>query len=280
MATGSAPIDKNVLAFLKIALCVPILEGYGQTETAAALCFTLPDENEPGHVGGPLQCVDLKLEDVKEMNYTSKDEVNGQPMPRGEICVKGPSVFKGYFKAQDKTAETIDAQGWMHTGDIGTILPNGAVKIIDRKKNIFKLSQGEYIAPEKLENVYAKSPLIAQIFVYGDSLQSILVTIVVPDEEEVKKWAASRGLSGDFQTVSKSDDLKKALNEELIRLGKENKFNGLEFPKKMHVSSELFSAENNTLTPTFKLKRNEAKIMYLKEIKSMYDGAKLQGEDD
>ena len=118
------------------------------------------------------------------MEYLSTDE-----NPRGEICLKGPSIFKEYFKAKDKTEEAFDKDGWLRTGDVGVIFPNGAVKIIDRAKNIFKLSQGEYIAPEKLENVFIQSPFLQQIFVYGDSLQSYLVAIGVVEPAQIKKWA-------------------------------------------------------------------------------------------
>lgn len=92
------------------------------------------------------------------------------PYPRGEICFRGFNIFQGYFREPEKTAETLDERGWVHTGDIGMILPSGAIKIIDRKKNLFKLSQGEYIAPEKLENAYAEIDIIKQVFIYGDSL--------------------------------------------------------------------------------------------------------------
>ena len=114
--------------------------------------MTAIEDPTTGHVGGPLNCVKFRTRDIPEMSYLSTDE-----NPRGELCVKGPSVFKGYFKADDKNAEAFDEEGWLRTGDVAMILPNGAVKIIDRAKNIFKLSQGEYIAPEKLENVYIQS---------------------------------------------------------------------------------------------------------------------------
>jgi len=97
------------------------------------------------------------------------------------ICSYYLSVFQKYFKDPKNTAETVDKDGWNHTGDIGVILPNGALKIIDRKKNIFKLQQGEYIAPEKVENVYARCKFVAETFLYGDSLKNYNVAIIHPD---------------------------------------------------------------------------------------------------
>jgi long-chain acyl-CoA synthetase len=184
MITGSAPMTGDVLNFLKICFSCPIREGYGQTETSAPASFTSEKDPTSGHVGGPLPCIRFRLKDIPEMNYLSTD-----PNPRGELCFKGESVFKGYFKAADKNTEAFDSEGWLRSGDVGEILPNGAVKVIDRAKNIFKLSQGEYIAPEKLENVYIQSPFLAQIYVHGDSLQHYLVSVGVVEPGTIKKWA-------------------------------------------------------------------------------------------
>lgn len=108
-----------------------------------------------------------QLVDVPEMEYYAVDN-------QGEVCVKGSNVFNGYYKDPERTGEAIDENGWHHTGDIGMWLPNGALRIIDRRKHTFKLSQGEYIVPEKIESIYAKSQYICQNFVYGESLKVML----------------------------------------------------------------------------------------------------------
>jgi len=162
MITGSAPISKEVLSFLKVAFCCQIHEGYGQTECGGPGSLTWTKDPMVGHVGSPYSCLKFKLVDVPDMNYTSKDvDETGQPLPRGEICYKGPSAFKGYFRQPQATKDTIDSDGWVHTGDIGAFLPHGVIKIVDRKKNIFKLSQGEYIAPDKIEAKIVMSQYIA-----------------------------------------------------------------------------------------------------------------------
>lgn len=135
MLTGSAPISGEVLDFLKICFCCDILEGYGMTETSAGSCVSLEGDPESGIVGGPLQNVKIRLRDIPEMQYFHTDDP-----PRGEVCMWGPSIMKGYFRNPEKTAECLTEDGWIFTGDVGLVKKNGAIKIIDRAKNIFKLS--------------------------------------------------------------------------------------------------------------------------------------------
>jgi long-chain acyl-CoA synthetase len=159
-------------------------------------------------------------------------------------------------------------------------LPNGALKIIDRKKHIFKLSQGEYIAPEKLENTFVQNIMFKNIFVYGDSLQDYIVAIVVPEEEQVKKWSHSEGLQiDDYDEFIQSEEFKKRILDILNDFKASAGLNSLEIPKKVCIHKEEFTVESGLLTPTFKLKRIEAKQMFMDDIKKMYGGAIFQGEN-
>jgi long-chain acyl-CoA synthetase len=272
MSTGSAPISAEVMEFLRVCFGGVVFEGYGMTESACVISKTHERDFSCGHVGSPVACCEVKLDDVPEMNYTSADT----PYPRGEVCVRGPSVFKGYYKAQDKTDEVIDRDGWLHTGDIGLWLPGGRLKIIDRKKNIFKLAQGEYVAPEKIENVYARSKFVAQSFVYGDSLTASLVAVVVPDEEVLVPWSKKHGHGGDASFVKLCADpsIAKMIHESMIAVGKEAGLKGFEQVKAVHLHPELFSVENGLFTPTFKLKRPQARQAFQQDIDRMYEGLK------
>ncbi|XP_036156684.1 long-chain-fatty-acid--CoA ligase 1 isoform X4 [Myotis myotis] len=268
MITGAAPVSATVLTFLRAALGCQFYEGYGQTECTAGCSLTIPGDWTAGHVGAPMPCNLIKLVDVEEMNYLA---AKGE----GEVCVKGPNVFQGYLKDPAKTAEALDKDGWLHTGDIGKWLPNGALKIIDRKKHIFKLAQGEYIAPEKIENIYLRSEPVAQVFVHGESLQAFLVAIVVPDVETLGRWAGKRGLAGSFEELCRSKDVKKAILEDLVRLGKESGLKPFEQVKGLALHPELFSIENGLLTPTMKAKRPELRNYFRSQIDELYSTIKV-----
>uniref|UniRef100_A0A7N6BAN5 Arachidonate--CoA ligase n=1 Tax=Anabas testudineus TaxID=64144 RepID=A0A7N6BAN5_ANATE len=266
--TGAAPTSPSVLGFLRAALGCQVYEAYGQTECTAGCTYTTPGDWTTGHVGAPLPCNLIKLVDVPEKNYfASKGE--------GEVCVKGPNVFKGYLKDPERTAETLDPDGWLHTGDIGKWLPNGTLKIIDRKKHIFKLAQGEYISPEKIENIYIRSEPVAQLYVHGDSLQSCLVGIVVPDPEVMPEWAKKKGILGTYKDLCKNTELKKAIIDDLVRLGKASGLHSFEQVKNIYIHSEMFSIENGLLTPTLKAKRPELKEYFKDKIEQLYSSISM-----
>lgn len=312
--SGSAPISPEVMDFLRICFSCEVYEGYGQTETSAGTCLTIRHDWTTGHVGIPAPCNEIKLVSVPEMHYFANDPVT----PRGEICVRGPNCFTGYYRDEEKTRETLDDQGWVHSGDIGEWDARGRLKIIDRKKNIFKLSQGEFVAPERVEAVLTKSNLIAQCFLYGDSLESACLAVIVPDKEELKKWirrklakedggaasnhasrpsspnpeemlsasqesVMSRLASLEWPELCADPAIYALINAEIQKFGTRNggsgELKGFEMPKAIYLESEPFSLDNGLLTATFKLKRNEAKAKYLDIFNRLYRELKSSGSN-
>jgi long-chain acyl-CoA synthetase len=267
--TGSAPISPTVQDFLRVVFSCPVSQGYGLTETAALISVQSMGDWTSGNVGGPYSCTEVKFVDVPEMSYTSKGKVQ-----QGEICARGPTIFRGYYKMPEKTAEDIDRDGWFHTGDIGEWLPNGALKIIDRKKNIFKLAQGEYVAAEYLETIYKKSKFVAQVFVYGDSFKNFLVAIVVPEPDTLLPWAKKQGYPENMVELCKDERVKKAVMSSLVKVAADSNLKGFERIKNLHLEPNLWTPEN-ILTPTLKLKRNDAKKKYSDIIDKMYAETKV-----
>ena len=266
--SGGAPISQEVLDFLKVVLCTPFTEGYGQTECPGSICLTETFETEGGHVGGPSGALEIKLIDVPELNFSTKPLVGS--LPSGEICVRGPLTFSGYYKAPELTAEVVDSEGWQHTGDIGSLLPNGAIKIIDRKKQMFKLSQGEYVAPEKVERVLGNCPLVGSIWLHGDSIQDYCIAFVVPDEMALPKWAASMGIQGEYAEMCRNPRVLEAISRQFAELGKTAGLMSFEMPKRIRILEKPFSIELDELTPTLKVKRTVLKAHFKREIEEEY----------
>uniref|UniRef100_A0A8C2X7U0 Long-chain-fatty-acid--CoA ligase n=1 Tax=Cyclopterus lumpus TaxID=8103 RepID=A0A8C2X7U0_CYCLU len=266
--TGAAPVSPTILTFLRAALGCQFYEGYGQTECTAGCSMSMPGDWSAGHVGPPLSCNAIKLLDVAEMNYLA---ANGE----GEVCVKGPNVFQGYLKDPERTAEAIDKDGWLHTGDIGKWLPSGTLKLIDRKKHIFKLAQGEYIAPEKIETVYSLSDPVAQVFVHGESLKACLVGIIVPDPDFLLIWIKKKGIEGSYSELCQNEDVKNAILEDMLRLGKDAGLKSFEQVRDIALHPEMFSIQNGLLTPTLKAKRTELRSHFKEKIDELYAKIKM-----
>jgi long-chain acyl-CoA synthetase len=260
---------------MKIFFSAPIIEAYGMTEMSGALTVTDFKDNENGMAGGVIRTLQLKLLDRKEMNYHSKTELDGQLAPTGEICCRGLNVFKGYFLDEEKTNDAFDKDGWLKSGDVGRIMPNNkGLKIIDRVKELFKLSQGEYIAPSKLENVYVKNKYIIQICIYGNSYESYLIAIICPNRVEVKKFLIESGKlkenEDNVEDFYNDKDLHAEIKKTFDALAKTNNFNSLEKPLKYLLGKTEFSIQNEMMTPTMKLCRNKIESFYKDEINKLY----------
>lgn len=252
LATGSAPIDPSLLQFFRIVFSCPVVEGYGMTEALITQITDPRDTRTRSHVGAPAESVEMRLVSVPELNYLTTDNP-----PRGEICFRGPSILKGYLKDPEKTKEAIDEDGFYHSGDIGLIWPDGQLRIIDRIKHIFKLSQGEYVAPEKVEQTLVQSKYVAQIFVNGDSLKSCLVGVVVPDPDVMAATAKLLGVE-DVPSMLSNAEFNKMIVDDLAAVGRACGLKGFELVKSIRLSGQEFSTVG-LLTPTFKLKRNIAR---------------------
>ena len=300
MLTGSAPIAPHVLEFLRVVFCARICEGYGQTECSAAATLTCwSDQATKNHVGSPLAGNEVKLCAVPEMGYLTTDTVHDRQVDaagavvqegdrcsgRGEVCYRGANVFAGYYKDPVRTAEALDADGWLHSGDIGIWDVNGNLRLVDRKKNIFKLAQGEYVAAEKIEVQLAKSTFVGAIWVHGDSLHSFLVAVVVPSADRAALWAketpGKAELAADLKAICADKDFKAAVIADLAAVGKAGRLQSFELARDVHLEAEPWLPDNDPrglLTPTFKFKRNEAKKYYVAQIDAMYANEAIGGK--
>lgn len=277
IVTASAPIAPEVLQFLKVALGTKVLQAYGQTENCGIVTISLADDPEIGKTTGGVQpAVEVRLVDCPEMGYTADDK----PNPRGEICMRGEPCTKEYLYDPEKTKELIDSDGWLHSGDVAEFdVATGRIMIIDRIKNLLKLSQGEYVALEKVENAYVTSPLIGQLYIHGESLYHFLVAIIVPTLDHYSKFA-SKVLGRDLDDQKALNDstkdpkVLKAYLEELDKEAKRAGLAGFEKIKGLYLTLDPFTMENDLLTPTFKVKRNIAAKYFRPQIDQLYKTTK------
>eukprot|EP00823_Brevimastigomonas_motovehiculus_P002776 TRINITY_DN1658_c0_g3_i1.p1 TRINITY_DN1658_c0_g3~~TRINITY_DN1658_c0_g3_i1.p1 ORF type:complete len:759 (+),score=202.46 TRINITY_DN1658_c0_g3_i1:167-2443(+) len=263
MLCGGAPLSPTILKFLRAALGCFIIEAYGQTECGGGAACQLAGDPSVGNVGPPTGAFEFKLIDVKEMGYSAAEG-------KGEVCFRGPAVTTGYFKQPKLTREVLDSEGWLHTGDIGVWQPNGCLKLIDRRKAMFKLSQGEYISPEKVESVYARHPCIQQIMVHGIGTESQLVGFVVVNPDPLVKLAQENGIKGDVSALVNDPAVVEKILKDLQELGKQAGLATFEQVFALKLLTEVWTVDNGLMTPTLKVKRPAAKKFFAADTETLY----------
>jgi long-chain acyl-CoA synthetase len=253
MVSGSAPLDPSLHQFLRVVFGNHFLQGYGLTETYAISLGQCEGDLSVGNCGAVTMAAEACLLSVPEMEYLVSD----QP-PRGELLFRGNTLFREYYKSPEETAKAMTEDGWFKTGDIATVDSLGRFTIIDRRKNVLKLAQGEYISPERIEGVYLNAcTYLAQAYVHGDSLQPFLVAIfgIQPDtfapfaSKVIGQTVLATDIVG-LKAAAADERVKKAVMRDLERVGRKKKFAGYERVKNFYLMVEPFSIENQLLTPT------------------------------
>ncbi|EPB89631.1 hypothetical protein HMPREF1544_03563 [Mucor circinelloides 1006PhL] len=262
--SGGAPVSAETQQFLSLAVC-PILQGYGMTERMCAIMA--PEQWALCEVGSPVPCVEVKLVDQPELGYTSANT----PRPQGEIWIRGPSITAGYYKQDGITKETLTEDGWLKTGDVGEWTERGTLSIIDRVKNLVKLSNGEYIALEKLESIYKSSSLVENMCVCAESLYPKPVGLLVPVEGPLRKFLAENGVENeDYEALCASKEARKVVLQAMQEQAKKSGLRGAEIIADVWICKDLWTAEMGLLTAAQKLKRKDVNETYEKELKDMY----------
>ena len=254
MVSGSAPLDPTLHKFFRAVLGNTFAQGYGLTETYAQGLCQLRGDLSVGNCGACAPTLELMLLDVPDMEYLSTDK----PQPRGELCIRGGSLFSGYYRNEEETRKAMLPDGWFCTGDICTIDSRGRFQIIDRRKNVLKLAQGEYISPERIENIYLSHlSFLAMAYVHGDSMQTFLVAIFAVQPDMFAPFASKvlgRTIEAtDTQAVAaacRDVKVKNAVTKELDKVGRKNSFAGYERVRNCYLMVDPFTIENDLLTPT------------------------------
>jgi long-chain acyl-CoA synthetase len=239
--SGGAPLDRQVAKVFYI-MGFNILEGYGMTETSPVIACNTPEENTLGTVGKPFDGLLLKIGEGDE------------------ILVKGPGIMRGYLGMDEETKKAIDPEGWLHTGDMGAIDGKGNLAITGRIKDIIVTSYGKKVAPEPIEAQLLKSRYLKHAMLYGDN-RKFIIALLVPDEENIRKFAAEKKLPMEYDALLKSDEIRSLINEAIKTLNK--KLAQYEQIKGFVLIRDDFTTENGMMTPTLKLKRKGVAGKYM-----------------
>ncbi|HEV8304250.1 MAG TPA: long-chain fatty acid--CoA ligase [Gemmatimonadales bacterium] len=247
--SGAAPLSADIAKFFYSA-GLPVIEGYGLTESSPVLTLNPLERIKLGTVGKAIPGVELKI------------------AADGEIFARGPNIMRGYYKLPDATRETVDAEGWLHTGDIGEIDSDGYLKITDRKKELIKTAGGKYIAPQPIEGMIKRNKFVANAVLYGDR-RKFPIVLVVPNYDSLERWAKERSLSyaSHAELIGLADVKAKVEREVMGSLRDLAKF---EMPKKVILLERDFTIEAGELTPTLKVKRRVVEKRYKELIDRAY----------
>ena len=250
--SGSAPLSRELAEFFE-GMGIPILEGYGLTESSAASFVNRPGHNRIGTVGPPIGDMEIKI------------------AADGEILIKGRAVMRGYHNLAETTAETL-IDGWLYTGDIGELDSAGHLRITDRKKNLIKTSGGKYVAPQKLEGqLKVLSPYLSQVLVHGDR-RNYCTALITLDPESILEWAAENDLAGkSYEELTQTDAAKAMVQEAIDTLNAD--LARYETLKYFRLLPKDLTIEDGLITPSLKVKRKAVEQRYQSLLDSMYEGA-------
>lgn len=250
LVTGAAPISPDLVKWY-LALGVPMLEVWGMTETCGASTGVPATRIKPGSIGPAARYNEVKIDPAT-----------------GEILVRGPNVFMGYLNQPEKTAETIDKDGWLHTGDVGLMDDDGFFRITDRMKDIIITAGGKNVTPSEWENELKFSPYITDAVVVGDKRPYLTVLIMI-DQENVEKYAQDNDVPfSNYASLTRAPQIQVLIQDEIERINK--KFARVEQVKRFFLLDTQLTAEDEELTPTMKLKRKLVQQKYAPQIEAMY----------
>jgi len=272
LLSGGAPLAPAAHDFCRTCLCIKLLQGYGLTETAATACIPDSSDMSTGTVGAPLQEVDIRLVNWEEGGYHVTDSQG----PRGEIVIGGGHVAKGYYGLPEKTDEDFFndlGKRWFRTGDIGQMMPNGTIKIIDRKKDLVKLQGGEYISLGKVESLLKLHPAVDNLCVFARPTMDHCVALIIPNQLWLDQAIDRLGRgSMEREEACMDRQIARDLQAELLKHGLRLKLQKFEIPRTLCLVSEPWTPESGLITAAFKLKRKSLENAYQDDIAEMYAG--------
>eukprot|EP00475_Leptophrys_vorax_P021252 TRINITY_DN28970_c0_g1_i2.p1 TRINITY_DN28970_c0_g1~~TRINITY_DN28970_c0_g1_i2.p1 ORF type:complete len:632 (-),score=32.28 TRINITY_DN28970_c0_g1_i2:150-1868(-) len=271
MMSGGAPLSPDTQRFMNICFNLPIGQGYGLTETCSGGTFTEFSDKSVGRVGPPIPSSYIRLVDWEEGNYRTTDK----PFPRGEIVIGGNCVTPGYWKNEEKTNEvySVDSKGmrWFSTGDIGQMHPDGVLQIIDRKKDIVKLSAGEYVSLGKVEAVLQVSPYVENVMMYADPYKSYAIALVVPSRPHITAWASSNGIdTSEYNSICAHPDVVSEVLKSLVQVSKEAHLKKFEMPQRIKLLPDPWTPDEGLLTAALKLKRDPVRRKFAQDLEELY----------